>query len=255
MTLALEHESDPFLAWLEALRVRHGRSLTFAEIRRGVSALSRVYVQERERLDKGAALDGAGKRCAFACFYTPLHFLVVREIVRALDAAEPPPARIVDFGCGLAPAGAAWALEAGGAPRLLGIDRSPWAVAAARESLRDLGLRGRVVRRGVASLPEAGTGDAFVAAYSLDELDGDERATAMERLLEAASVGRVLVVEPIARGVSPWWEDWARAFREISGRVDEWRFAIPLPSPLAQLDRAARLDHRELTARSLYAGP
>jgi hypothetical protein len=34
--------------------------------------------------------------------------------------------------------------------------------------------------------------------------------------------------------------------------VDEWRFPAGLPPRLALLDRAAGLDHRELTARSSY---
>jgi methylase of polypeptide subunit release factors len=47
----------------------------------------------------------------------PLHFLTVREVVRALRAADPAPARVVDLGCGTGAAGAAWALAA--SPRTL----------------------------------------------------------------------------------------------------------------------------------------
>jgi hypothetical protein len=36
------------------------------------------------------------------------------------------------------------------------------------------------------------------------------------------------------------------------GRADEWRFRVPLPDVVARLDRAAGLDHRELTCRSLW---
>jgi len=38
----------------------------------------------------------------------------------------------------------------------------------------------------------------------------------------------------------------------MGGRADEWRFRIELPAIVAKLDRAAKLDHRELTARSLW---
>src|SRR5262245_61680697 len=92
--------SDPLSRWLVALQERHGRGLTFQEIRRGLQALSSLYVDRRCRIGSGAALDGAGKRAAFALFYAPLHFLLVRRIVQALGAAAPPPRRILDLGCG-----------------------------------------------------------------------------------------------------------------------------------------------------------
>ena len=50
------------------LEARHLSELTFAEVRRGLQALSSLYVERRERLADGAALDGAGKRAAFALY-------------------------------------------------------------------------------------------------------------------------------------------------------------------------------------------
>ena len=91
---------EAFLSWLETLQARELERLTFQEIRKGVTALSRIYVQERARLGK-AVFDGAGKRAAFASFYTPLHYLLVRAIVLELGAESPPPTNILDLGCGL----------------------------------------------------------------------------------------------------------------------------------------------------------
>jgi hypothetical protein len=65
----------------------------------------------------------------------------------------------------------------------------------------------------------------------------------------------VLVLEPIARGIAPWWPAAAARFSEAGGRADEWRFPIELPSVLKTLDRAAGLRHDELTVRSLWLGP
>jgi hypothetical protein len=62
----------------------------------------------------------------------------------------------------------------------------------------------------------------------------------------------VLIVEPIARAVAPWWGEWSRRVTSLGGRADEWRFRIPLPAVVAKLDRAAGLDHREITARTLW---
>ncbi len=63
---------------------------------------------------------------------------------------------------------------------------------------------------------------------------------------------RVLVIEPIARRPFPWWDAWAEAFLTAGGRADGWRFRADLPDRLRLLDRAAGLDHRELTGRSLW---
>ena len=74
-------------------------------------------------------------------------------------------------------------------------------------------------------------------------------------MLEAATRGvSVLVLEPIARAVAPWWQDLAARMRGIGGRADEWRFELALPLLVQRFDRAAGLDHREITVRSLYKG-
>ena len=119
---------DAFPAFFEALEARHRADLSFAEIRRALQALSSLYVERRERMRSGAAFDGRGKRAAFALYYGPLHFLLVREIVRALGPARPTPPRILDLGCGTGTAGAAWALEREPAAEVVGVDLNGWAV-------------------------------------------------------------------------------------------------------------------------------
>src|SRR5580765_6632098 len=69
--------------WLQALEARHFSDLTFQEVARSLRALSSTYVERRGGIRKGAALSGAGKRAAFALFYGPLHYLLVREIVQS----------------------------------------------------------------------------------------------------------------------------------------------------------------------------
>jgi hypothetical protein len=246
----------PFLRWLTALEARHLKELTFPEVRRGLQALSSLYVERRGRIASGAALDGAGKRAAFALYLGPLHFLIAREVVRALGAAEPAPDRIVDLGCGTGAAGAAWALEARPHPDVEGVDKSGWAADEARWTLRTLGLRGRAQAGDLDKTPLPGRGAAIVAAFTVNELDEPGRGRLLPRLLEAAGAGaRVLVVEPISKRIAPWWRDWAAALAAAGGRQDEWRFPAALPPPLAMLDRAAGLDHREMLARSLWIGP
>jgi hypothetical protein len=249
-------ETDPFAAYHEALEKRHLAELTFSEVRRALQALSSVYVERRERMGAGAALDGAGKRAAFALYYGPMHFLLVRGIVRALPAPFRARRRVLDLGCGTGAAGAAWALECDPPAAVEAVDRSGWAVAEARWTLLRLGLDGRATRADAASGPLAGAGAGILAAFTVNELAEEPRGRLLGRLLEAARLGSaVLVVEPIARRVNPWWPEWAEAVRAAGGREDEWRLRPELPDRLALLGKAAGLDSRELTGRSLVLVP
>lgn len=242
---------SPFERWVADLERRHLAELSFAEVRKGLQAVSSLYVERRGRLGAGAVLEGAGKRAAFALFFGPLHFLVAREIVDSLSAAAPPPSRVLDLGCGTGAAGAAWALAAGA--DVSGLERSGWAASEARETYRALGLRGRARAGDLLREPLPGRDAGVLLGWVVNELEDAARVALLPRLLEAGRRGaRVLVVEPIAARPVPWWAAWAKAFVEAGGRDDLWRFPASLPPTLALLDRAAGLDHRVLTARSLW---
>jgi hypothetical protein len=243
--------SDPFPSWLAALDARHRASLTFAEIRRALQALSSLYVERRHKM-QGDAFRGRGKRAAFCLYYGSLHYLLVREIVRTLGAGEPPLEWILDLGCGTGAASAAWAGEVRPAPRLQGVETQAWAAEEARWTWRALGLRGRVEQGDLRRAAFPGGRGGVLLAFTLNELGGDDLDPLRSRVLNAALRGvRVLVVEPLSRRVSPWWDEWARVFQAEGGRQDEWRFPAVLPESVALLGRAAGLDPR-LSGRSLY---
>jgi methylase of polypeptide subunit release factors len=246
---------DIFTEWLSALEARHLADLRVPELTRALRALSSAYVERRHKVAGGSTLDSAGKRAAFGLFYAPLHFLATQQVVRALNAANPAPSTIVDLGCGTGAAGAAWAIEAGSTPSVVGIDRHPWAVSEARWTYRQLRLHGQSRQGDLSRLPATKPGTAIVAAYVLNEMGETPRETLEHQLLEAATAGtRVLVLEPIARSITPWWDRTADRFRAAGGRADEWRFAIELPPLLRTFDSAAGLNHRELKLRTLFAG-
>ena len=145
-----------FEEWVAALERRHLADLTFAEVSRALRALSATYV-ERRGAAEGAALSGAGKRAAFAMFYGPLHFLLVREVVRALEArslrapASDHRGPRLWHGRGRRGVGE----RAGGhRPLVHGIDRSAWALAEAEHTWRAFGIPAgpavRISRGGVA---------------------------------------------------------------------------------------------------------
>ncbi len=243
--------------WLTALERRHFSSLTFQEVSRALRALSATYVERRDRLRSGAALSGAGKRAAFALFYGPLHYLLVREIVAAIGpraCASPSQRTLIDLGCGTGAAGAAWAGVCDPHPQVIGVDSHPWALAEASGTYRAFDLRARTVRADISAFAPPKTPAMIVAAFAVNELDDRRRDLLLRRLLDRAAAGdRVLVVEPLARAAARWWEAWTDAFvRGAAGRADQWRFRLELPPLVAKLDRAAGLDHRELTGRSLF---
>ncbi|MGH9346256.1 MAG: methyltransferase domain-containing protein [Vicinamibacterales bacterium] len=237
--------------WLAALEARHLADLRLPEAARALRALSSAYVERRQALARGAALDSAGKRAAFALFYAPLHFLVTRHIVEALGTGAP--ATIVDLGCGTGAAGAAWSLACATRPRIVGIDRHPWAVQEARWTWRQLRVDGRARQGDLVNirLPHGSLG--VLAAYVLNELPDPARAAVVERLVDASGRGaRVLVIEPIARGVTRWWDAVRARVEEAGGRADEWDIPLDRPPLVAQLDTAAGLNHRRVKARSLF---
>ena len=245
--------TDKVSAWLDALDARHLADLTPTEVARALRALSSCYVERRARLARGGALDSAGKRAAFALFYAPLHFVVCRAILDALPGSCEGVRDVLDIGCGTGAAGAAWALHAGAAS-IRGIDRNPWAVSEANWTYRQLGLNGRASRRDISrSSFGGGAGTAVVVAYAANELDDDGRGSLLAQLRTLHEEGsRILVIEPIARSTSPWWREWQQTAAAIGGRADEWRFPSSLPARQQALARAAGLDPRMLTARSLY---
>jgi hypothetical protein len=248
-------EPPSVAAWLAALDERHLANLTPSEVGRALRALSSCYVERRGRLAEGGALATAGKRAAFALFYAPLHFFIVRHIVRALSLADGKVATIQDLGCGTGTAGAAWALELPGAA-VSGADRNPWAVAEANWTYRQLGIPGRAAQLDVGRVRLArGPESAVLAAYTLNELPTSVREELLPRLLQTAGTGAtVLIVEPIARRLMSWWREWEAPFAAAGGRSDEWRFPADLPPRQRALARAAGLDPRELTARTLVLG-
>jgi hypothetical protein len=244
----------PLDTWLAALDERYLADLTPSEVARALRALSSCYVERRGKLERGGALDSAGKRAAFALFYAPVHFLVTREIVRVLPGARENLERLIDLGCGTGAAGTAWALESRSAI-VTGFERHPWAVSEANWTYRQLAIRGRAARKDVTRVALGGdrrTG--ILAAYVVNELSDEARRLLLSRLLDAHRSGaRVLVIEPIARSIARWWTPWEEAFAAEGGRADEWRFRIDLPPRQRALAKATGLDPRELTARSLYS--
>ena len=243
-----------FEQWIAALELRHLANLRLPEVTRALRALSSAYVQRRHVVTSGSTLDGAGKRAAFALFYAPLHFLTTQEVLRAVGTLHHTAVSVVDLGCGTGAAGAAWALSAGRAP-VLGIDEHPWAASEATWTYRQLGLVGRARTGDVARMPEVREGTAIVAAYVLNELAAAARESLVLRLIEIASrdpQSQILIIEPIARSVAPWWDDTARRVQAAGGRADEWTLSLDLPPLVALLDKAAGLNHRQIKVRSLY---
>jgi SAM-dependent methyltransferase len=242
--------------WLTALERRHLADLTFSEVARALRALSANYVERRERLARRTALDSAGKRAAYALYYSPLHVLTLMPMLAALRVGETAVRSVLDLGCGAGAAGATFAASVTPHAQVIGIDEHPWALDEAGVTYRAFGLEARTRRGDVARAPLPRVVDAIVVGWVVNELDAPARQMLLPKLLSAAKAGtHVLIVEPIATRLSPWWPEWSQAFATVGGRADEWRFPVTLPDLLQRLDRAAGLRHDELTARSLYVAP
>lgn len=240
--------------WLRELEARHFSDLRFSEVTRALRALSSAYVERRESaLADHRALDGAGKRAAFALYYGPIHFELIRAIAERLEQ----PAKsglVVDLGCGTGVAGAAIATLTTPPSRVIGIDTHPWTLDEARFTYRALGLNAEV-RRGFAGRTRIPDNATFVVgAFVVNELKQGERDDLLREVKAAVARGTaVLIVEPISLRISPWWEEWAAAFLQLGGRADEWKIRADLPPIVKRLAKASSLRPDSLTARSLFA--
>lgn len=242
--------------WIQALEARHLTNLSRSELTRGLRALSSCYIERRHRLMCGAALEGAGKRAAFALFYAPIHFLTVTSIVRALGAEATSARAILDLGCGTGAAGAGWALACSGSMTVTGVDRNPWAVSEANWTYNQLGIRGSArIGDVLTPLAHGRRGADVLLAYVVNELRSDTRVRLLQRVVEQARSGsRILIVEPIARRLTDWWGEWSEVLSAVGGRADEWRFRATLPDLLRAIAKGAGLGTTELTARTIFIG-
>src|SRR5437762_6605303 len=208
--------SERFDRWLASLEARHLADLTFAEVARALRALSSAYVERRHTLAEGGAFSGAGKRAAFALFYGPLHFMLVERIADRLPDAARRPTTLVDLGCGTGASSAAWAVACDVSPRVIGVDRSAWALTEAGATYRSFAVDARLQRGDVTlafrrSQPAGSV--AWLAAFTINELSDEDRDALLPRVLDRANAGdQVLIVEPVGRIVGRWWNVWRDAF-------------------------------------------
>lgn len=248
-------------AWLANLEQRHLSDLRFSEVSRALRALSSIYVERRHTaLANGRALDGAGKRAAFALYYAPLHFLAATAVLAAVfpkptagRAGEALP--VVDLGCGTGAVGAAAAAWTG-ARDVTGIDTHPWALDEARHTYASFGLRATVRKGHAARLSPPRTPAFIVAGHVVNELNDEERAELLRALTGAAQRGcGFLILEPLARAVAPWWPSWVQALGPLGARADEWKLVVRPPDLVRRLGDAAGLTSTAVNVRSLFRAP
>jgi SAM-dependent methyltransferase len=251
-----------FPTFLKALEARQLADLRFSEVTPALRALSSTYVERRDSaLADHKALDGAGKRAAFALYYGPIHFLLIQHIVREIGATFKP-GTVVDLGCGTGVGGAAVAMSATPPLRVLGVDTHPWTLDEARFTYQTLGLPFEVRRGHAAKTRFPADTSVVVAAFVVNELKGDDRDALLESIKAVvrtkpdttgvSQAAHVLIVEPISQRISPWWNQWAEEFIRLGGRADLWKARIEPPPIVRQLAKAAGLRPDMLTARSLF---
>lgn len=255
--------TDRFEHWVDATFERWQRDLTHQEIARALKALTRDYVQRRRRL-RGKALSGRGKQAAFALYYGIRHYVIVRETLNALGDCTrkglyPPseargrPRAIIDLGCGTGVAGAAWAVHCGGEPLVAGVELDPEVMRECAFTYKDLKLRGGAIRCHLSKYRWPKPPVGVIAAFTVNELEGPDRERLWNQLEKQVKGGsRVLILEPLATRITPWWREWAEQMAKLGGRADEWHFDVKLPEKVHLLGKSAGLRPERLGARTLW---
>lgn len=248
---------DAFDAWLDESVARNTDDLEFREVRKGVQALSWLYVERRGEVDLSArTIDGRGKRAALATYYAPLHFLTAHHALASVGPERLGAVRrLFDLGAGTGASGAAIA-RALDVADAIAIDRSGFALTEARRTYAAFGLLARTVRGRIPDvLKRVEEGDLWVLGWSANEMAEDDREALLERIVRAIGFGgRVLLLEPLAGAAVPWWRAWRETLAPLGVADFECKVPVALPEWIARLDKASGLDHRVLGARMLI-GP
>ncbi len=167
------------------------------------------------------AVEGRGKRAALATYYAPLHFLATQHALARIGPARFGPVRRV-FDSAAEPARRAPPRRACSiAASVVAIDRSGFALSEARHTYAAFGLLAQTKRAQLPErLPRPAPGDLWVLGWAVNELDERSRNALGERLVRAIESGvRVLLLEPLASGVVPWWPEWGTELARL-GVVD-----------------------------------
>jgi hypothetical protein len=242
--------------YLEALLDRHFKDLKFGEVTRALRALSAAYVEKRDQGGLARALDGRGKRAAFALYYGASHLLATQALVRELGLGFEGSGRptILDLGCGTGVCSTAWALCSADPTSVVAADRSSFALHEARWTYRMLGIQAETHRSIMETLETIRRPDGIVIGWTLNELDDERRDRIAARILPWVARGsRLLVIEPVSRSVAPWWEVWVKRFPPGRCTVLEKKLRLSLPPKIALLARSAGLSTDATVVRVLVA--
>lgn len=248
---------ERFDAWLSEARERFMPPLTVTEIRKGVQALSYLYVEKRVT-GKAAArvMKGEGKRAALATFFAPLHFLALARGMAEIEreGGMGTVTRLHDLGCGSGATGAALAACLPRPPRVIGTDIAPWVLAQARATYDAFVPDGRAQRGALPSaMPRTVAGDLLVFGWSLNELEDDVLRSVKGRLVSAMRRGTgLLIAEPLSTRITPWWQSWRADFEPLGVKELLVREEIERPEWIALLDQGSGLDHRVVGCRILW---
>jgi 2-polyprenyl-3-methyl-5-hydroxy-6-metoxy-1,4-benzoquinol methylase len=244
-------------AWVAAAHQRWAGGLEFRELRRGVQAVSDLYVHQRGRKSlSDRAADGRGKRAGFVLYYGGLHLLLVQEWLskRSPVACE----TIWDLGCGPGVVGAAVARWSD-CRRVVASDRMGKHLEVASWTGRQLGVK--VITR-KAELPgvvgELRGPGMITMGWVINELSDEARTATVHALVRRIRAGMgLLIFAPLSLRASPWWQKVFHCLRDARAEIheEEFRCQPDLPPLIQDLDRATRLNHRTMGARVLYVPP
>jgi hypothetical protein len=87
----------------------------------------------------------------------------------------------------------------------------------------------------------------------VNELDERDRERLWQQLENQVNGGsHILIIEPLATRITPWWREWSKRVLDLGGSADEWHFDVELPERVHLLGKSAGLKPERLGARTLW---
>lgn len=240
-------------AKLEAIHNESRAGLTRRAWHQAIQAASRNYTSQRQRLSQSVAPSPAIQLAQHG-YYGVMHALIVQAIAAYFHIQQWPFQRLIDIGCNTGVAGLTLCAQLPTITSYIGLEPQRWAAKKAKQFQLACAIPGKIFSgTGLTWQPQKG--DLILLSFVLNEMTESQRKVLHSKLLHHLEKGAgILIIEPIARHITPWWDSWLQSFLPWSYSQANLQKAWPVQTPQMWFEshHGAGFHHQRWKARSLW---